>query len=378
MALINDEDLEITAEQISKDGLEALDEKYQKSIGFFAWDYFVACGKLLKKIWDKVLYIASCLTDLNNMEYEDLVKFVYLMRGIEAKTSTASSGYLTVTNGSGSIRQGDIFETASGLQFQATEAVFVKLGGHFHVECLAKGSVGNVPTGAICVIPTTIQGIVAVKNVEDFTNGYDDEAKEDLIERYYLDLKLPATSGNKYHYQKWALDCTGVGKAKVKPLWNGKNTVKVVILDSNKNKASDDLIKMVQNYIDPYQIDINGEKVGWGCGDGEAPIGAYCTVTTADELTLDISVKIKTTSNADFTEVSENIKTTLNNYVKSIAFEETYVSYAKLGALIVTTDGVLDYSDFTINNSQNNVELTDNNTTTQIAVIGTINITKMV
>lgn len=377
MALINEEDLEITAEKISKDGLEALDEKYQKSIGFFAWDFFVAIGKLLKKIWDKIIYIAGCFTDLNNMDYNDLVNFVYLTRGIKAKTSTASSGYLTITNGSGSIREGDIFETSSGLQFKATSSTFVKLGGSFHVECLTKGSAGNVPAGSICVIPTTIQGVVSVKNVEDFTNGYDDETKEDLIERYYLDLQLPATSGNKYHYQKWALEVTGVGAAKVKPLWNGKNTVKVVIIDSNKNKAPDELIDQVQQYIDPYKLSYDGEKVGWGCGDGEAPIGAYCTVTTAEELILNFAFKVKIASGFVFADVCEDIKTRLNDYIKSIAFEETYISYAKLGALIVTTDGVLDYSDFYINDLSNNIELLDNNTTTQIAVTGTFSIGEM-
>ena len=45
MTLIDNTD--ITSESIALEGLEALDKKYQKSVGFFAWDYFVAMGKIL-------------------------------------------------------------------------------------------------------------------------------------------------------------------------------------------------------------------------------------------------------------------------------------------------------------------------------------------
>ena len=47
MSLINEEDLSISAEQIAKDGLTALDKKYHKSVGFFAWNYFVVTGKIV-------------------------------------------------------------------------------------------------------------------------------------------------------------------------------------------------------------------------------------------------------------------------------------------------------------------------------------------
>lgn len=263
MPLINEEDLTISAEQIAKDGLNQLDKKYQKSVGFFAWNYFVATGKIIYKVWEKVLYIVNCLTDLSNMEYDDLVKFCYNTRGIEAKTETASSGYLQVTNGTGTITAGDIFETATGIQFKALTTKTVVTNEKFEVECLTKGSVGNVAAYSIVVIPTTIQGIVSVTNPEEFTNGYDNETKEALLERYYIDLRTPAACGNKYHYQKWALEVEGVGKVKVKPLWNGNNTVKVVILDSNYKIATPELIKEVQNYIDPYTLDEEGNKIGW-------------------------------------------------------------------------------------------------------------------
>lgn len=381
MPLINEEDLTISAEQIAKDGLNQLDKKYQKSVGFFAWNYFVATGKIIYKVWEKVLYIVNCLTDLSNMEYDDLVKFCYNTRGIEAKTETASSGYLQVTNGTGTITAGDIFGTATGIQFKALTTKTVVTNEKFEVECLTKGSVGNVAAYSIVVIPTTIQGIVSVTNPEEFTNGYDNETKEALLERYYIDLRTPAACGNKYHYQKWALEVEGVGKVKVKPLWNGNNTVKVVILDSNYKIATPELIKEVQNYIDPYTLDEEGNKIGWGCGNGEAPIGAYCTVTTAESLKLNFNIKIKKNEKYSNSTIQTNIENAINEYLDSQKFKELptetdfyYLSYSKLASKITLAEGVddMDMESFKINNLQDNIIVYDNNEKTQIAEIGTV------
>lgn len=386
MTLINEDNLNISAEQIAQEGLNALDSKYQKSVGFFAWDYFVSIGKIVYKVWDKVIYIAKCLIDLSNMNYDDLVKFIWNTRGIEAKSETASSGLLKLTYGNGTIREGDIFETSSGVQFRATETSVVSENGYFKVECMTKGIVGNVPANSIVVIPTTIQGIVKVTNEEAFNNGYDKETKEALLERYYIDLRTPATSGNVYHYQKWALEVTGVGKVKVKPLWNGNNTVKVVILNSNNEIANQELIKKVQDYIDPYVIDDEGNKNGWGCGNGTAPIGAYCTVTTAESLKLNIKFSAKINSKYEGNTIYSNVENAIKTFLDEVKFCELeptetsyFISFSKLASKVALAEGIedLDIDTFKVNDSQENIIILDNNNKTQIAEIGTIQITEL-
>jgi len=365
MALIDNTD--ITAEEIAKDGLDALDSKYQKSVGFFAWDFFVAIGKILYNVWQKVIYIAKCLTDLSNMDYDDLVNFVFQTRGIVAKTAAASSGQLKVVTGSGTIKAGDIFSTEAGTQFQSLQTVKVAEGDTFEVECTEVGTVGNVAQGAITVIPTTLQGIVSVTNEVEFTNGYDAETKAALLERYYEDIQTPIVSGNIYHYKKWAMECTGVGAVKVKPLWNGANTVKVVILDSNSEIPSEDLVETVQEYIDP--------KDNWGCGAGQAPIGAYCTVTAPDELKLDISFSLSLSSGYTLDGVKSDIQTGIETYLKSCALTADYISYQKIGAIILGVDGVVDYDNLTINSETKNVAIQDDDTTTEVAVLGELTVT---
>ena len=360
---------EVTAEEIAKEGLDALDSKYQKTIGFFAWDYFVAIGQILSTLWKRITYVANCLVDLSNMDYDDLVNFVFQTSGIVAKTATHSSGSLTLTNGSGTVSVGDIFETPDGLQFRAIETKEIVNGDKFEIECLTAGIIGNVPQNAITVIPTTIQGLVSVTNENAFTNGYEKEAKSDLLERYYEKLRNPVTSGNVYHYVQWAKEVTGVGKAICKPLWNGDNTVKVVILDSNRNIPSSDLIKAVQDYIDP------GAK---GLGLGEAPVGAYCTVAGATAKNLNVAAQIKLKSGVELKEVVENIRNAIETYLKTVAFDKsvTYISFAKIGSLIMSADGVYDYDSdsLLLNNDTDNILLVDNNEMTEIAVLNELNI----
>lgn len=68
----------------------------------------------------------------------------------------------------------------------------------------------------------------------------DQETDDELRARYYIKIQTPATSGNAYHYRLWSKEVSGVGDAKVYPLWNGNGTVKVLIIDSNKTGAEPD------------------------------------------------------------------------------------------------------------------------------------------
>ena len=64
----------------------------------------------------------------------------------------------------------------------------------------------------------------------------------------------------------------------------------------------------------------------------------------------------------------EEFATKLTQYLKEIAFKDTYVSTARLGNLLLDTAGVFDYSDFKVNGAMNNVNLLD----TDVPKVGTI------
>lgn len=413
-------EIEKTPEEMASEILTEVPSKYQKSVGFWCWDYALAIAKGgLNAIYDKLKYICT-MGDINNFEYDDLVNFVYQRRGIVANVATYATGSLTAT-GNGTITTGDLFQTESGLKFEASETKTISGSGTFAIRCVEAGAVGNVPVNSIIVIPVSIAGISSVTNANATTGGYDKETKESIIERYLEDLRQPITSNNKYHYKKWAKEVAGVGDAKIKPLWDGDNTVKVVIINSENNVANSTLVNAVQKYIDPFGFQVtNGtltgyvqnysneyvstgetiysdfdlktvlatadagtwtynstKKYGWGHGNGEADIGAYVTVASADAKNINVSVEIILKTGADIDEVKANIAEQINEYLQSTVFADSYVSYAKLGSYILRADGVLDYdeSSFTINGAKDNVALIDSDASVEIAVLKNLTVT---
>lgn len=254
---------------------------------------------------------------------------------------------------------GDLFESTGGIQFAATETKVITTSGAVSVQAIVSGSAGNVGIGSITKIPVTIAGIASVTNTAAATGGYEEETDGDLRNRYYEALQKPATSGNVYHYEQWAKSVSGVGGAKVFPLWNGDNTVQVVIINSDKGVAPSGLVELVQEYIDPNVT---------GTGEGQAPIGAYCTVTSATGISVNVSVRIQLMSGYELASVTSAIEENITAYLQEIAFEQTYVSYGKIANAVNDTEGVLDYSNLLVNNGTANIEIGEK----EVAILGTV------
>jgi len=179
-----------------------------------------------------------------------------------------------------------------------------------------------------------------------FSNGYDEEGATSLLNRYYANLALPITSGNANCYEEWATSCVGVGNANIIPLMNGPNTVGVVLIDSDGQPADSDLVTLVQNYIDPGIT---------GTGAGVAPMGAYCTVLSAVPLDINISANILYSGN--ISDVNAAIQTALVNYFKSVNAD--YISYAKIGDIILNATGVSDYNTLLVNGGLENIAISN-------------------
>lgn len=242
------------------------------------------------------------------------------------------------------------FETQEEIKIDTTGVTTVK------ATCLIAGIIGNVAIGNISVLAKSINGVQAVSNIEIVQKGVEKESDDDYRYRILLKARTPATSGNVYHYMNWALEVTGVGAVKVKPLWdknnglNGNGSVKVVIADSERHSVTSGLITNTFNHIEEVR-----------------PIGATVTVVSAAEKAINITANIKLADGFTIQQVQATFIELLTEYLKSIAFNATYVSINRLGNLFFDTIGVLDYSDFKINGAVGNIVLTDE----EIAVSGT-------
>jgi uncharacterized phage protein gp47/JayE len=339
-----------TKEVIQARLLAEIDNTYDKTEGSFVYDVEKPVAIELEKS-----YIVQDL--ITNKGFADTASGTYLERkvgayGLYRKMATNATTTVTIT---GTI--GALIITGDKVATDLVNFTFVedKTIGETGIEtvnviCDVTGIMGNVPVGAIKYYPVTLAGLVSVTNTIAITNGYAAETDNELRLRYYVKVQNPGTSGNVAAYIAWCLSVTGVGGTKIFSLWNGNGTVKATIINSNKRAADAQLIIDVATYIETVR-----------------PIGATVTVISATEKPISITVTLVIdTDNYILADVKTAIETSLTDYFKTLAFTETYVSYAKIGNLIFDVAGVLDYSNLTVNSGTSNIT-TD---AEEIAVLG--------
>ena len=344
-----------TVDQLHKGMLDEMDGSYQKTIGYPTHDLLRAVAICVAPFGEKLDEVAAKL-DVNNLSGGELKRFVEQHSSVRHREATKAEAILTVT-GNGVVNTGDLFETKGGVQFEATETVTIVESGDVRVVAVLTGPSGNVGASAITLIPKTLPGIIVCTNSAPAAGGYRAETDGSLRERYYEALRTPATSGNASHYKMWAKSVPGVGDAKVFPLWKGDNTVQVVIVNDQKTPADATLVKKVQDYIDPNSS---------GTGEGEAPIGAYCTVTAATAVTINVAVKLilgDAVNNVDITPY-------IVKYLQEIAFKQNYCSIGRVGDAALDAPGVIDYENLTLNGGTANITIPDKS----VAVLGTVTI----
>ena len=272
----------------------------------------------------------------------DYLTMIAADHGVVRKAATRAVGSLLV-KGNGMVPVGTLFQTESGIPFVTTgQDTTVKKEATIAAQCTMPGKIGNVDANTITVIPMSIPGITSVSNPEAMTDGFDVEDDEALYNRFKFHVTHPATSGNCNHYIEWATSVEGVGRVKVIPVWDGPGTVKVLVTDADGNPAPSDLLKRVV-----AKIEVN------------RPIGPEVTVVAPS--LFEIVIKLRVTNgkgNADY------IKRMLNSYFRSSRFNGATVSYAKVGTMILadSNSGIDDYSGLLINDGNENILVTDEQT----------------
>ena len=224
----------------------------------------------------------------------------------------------------------------------------------YEVTCEMAGEIGNQYSGAMQPASNGISGITA-ELADIIMAGTDEETDEALRERFYTKIRLPATSGNAFHYQQWALEVPGTGAAKVFPLGDGPGTVSVLVVDSDK-EISSSLPAAVAEHIETVR-----------------PIGATVTVESPAALTITISANVVLDGSRELQEVKADYEAVAKAFLKDTIFTTYRVSYARLSALLLDVPGVEDFDSFLLNSGNGNVTVGDK----QIPVLGTVSLTEV-
>ena len=233
----------------------------------------------------------------------------------------------------------------------------------FKLECETAGTIGNSHFGTLIPIDY-IDGLETAELKRLLIPGEDEEETETLRERYFSSFNSQAFGGNKKDYIDKTNSIDGVGSTKVTSVWNGGGTVLLTILNSNFEKASDELVQEVKNIIDPLPE---------GTGMGLAPIGHIVTVNTVELVNINISTSISFENSYNFERVKENIVSLINEYFLSLKkswanTDELVIRIAQIETRILSVSGVVDISSTRINGLEQNLILTKY----QIPVLGAI------
>lgn len=260
-------------------------------------------------------------------------------------------------------------EPDSNTRFFVDSLYFILSKGNNALYLTAEqaGSAANalIP-GSNCVPVVNIQGLTSSILGELVSYGTDIEDDDSFRLRIREKVGRSAENGNKQHYKTWCEDVSGVGRAKIFPLWAGPNTVKGIIFDTGGKPALQTLVDAVQEYIDPitknYTVTVDGVSyvVGDGLGEGVANLGAHFLAEPAKEKKISISFSASfIQGNTKESAEKEAIEVIEANF-KKMALESSdtdnmVVRYTSIGAIISSLNSVLDYSSLLINGASENV-----------------------
>lgn len=275
--------------------------------------------------------------------------------GIKRKLGAKAAGTIRVNGSNGSILPaGAAVMTEDNLIFYTDREAVISSGtASVSITAAGIGDDYNVSAGEISKLYRNYVGISGVVNEADTVGGIDDETDEALRERLLIRIQTPATSGNAYHYRMWALESPGVGAAKVYPLWNGNGTVKVMVVGDDMQPVDETIVTACAEYIESVR-----------------PIGATVTVVSAVAKEISAEAEVVIDPSTTVAEVQEAFYKALEEYIHEIAFEVYTLSYNKVGYLLMSIPGVVDYTALTVNGGTENVVID----TGEVPVLGEVNV----
>lgn len=242
--------------------------------------------------------------------------------------------------------------TDGGYKYLTISQGYIKDGFiDIEVEAQEVGELYNIEANSNWELPSDIS-VDKLSNAGKFEGGLDVESDGDLKKRFFDAVHNVRTSGNKNDYIYWSKETPGIYNAEVYPLHAGPGTVKVVVSGENRMPVDAEILADCEATI----IE-------------NAPIGATLTVLTTT--IFNVTINLSLTIDGEYVEedIRQEVEKAITTYVGTCTDK---IYYNKLAAKVLSCEGVIDYTELTINGSSSNIITipTDN-----VAVIDEINIT---
>lgn len=242
----------------------------------------------------------------------------------------------------------------------------------YKMMCEEIGEVGNVSNWDITPIKN-IEGLTYARIEAILVPGEDEEDTESFRERYYESLRHNKYGFNIAEYQYQVNMIPGVGACRVYPADPEPGHVRIVILDSKFMPASTELIKSVQEILDPVPYHQQGI--------GRAPIGHFVNVETAKPVEVNVLCKPILESGMVFKDIQADAFDVVSKYIAEVreSFQKEFdsinrdkglvVRQAHVETRILDIKGVLDIEKCLLNGVDGNLVLDKDS----IPVVGVVN-----
>ena len=259
--------------------------------------------------------------------------------GIYRKTGIKAKGIVRVYGEADTlIPRNAVLTTESGLKFIVSRQTYIQSDYiDVMVEAVEIGELYNISgdsnwNTSISDDSNTIN-VLKIENTSSLSGGVEIETDEQLKYRILEHARNPATSGNEQDYINWCKEVDGVFNVNVRPLWNGANTVKLIISDEERQP-------LPQFIVDECNEHIQNIK----------PILADVTVVNPNKFEVDISITVYAVSNIE--DIKEQIKHITIENLKNC---NEKIRLNTLGAEYLTIEGLIDYDSLTLNGSSTTV-----------------------
>ena len=336
--------MSLTYDALLQRALRRVSSQMDTSEGSFLFDAIAPC---VAELYEAYLYI----DELEKRVFADTAYGEYLERrtaerGIYRKPTTYSirKAYFNVDVPIGSRW------AKEELVYTVTEKV---QEGVFLTKANQTGAIGNRYSGEL-VNMDFIENLESATLGEVVIAGEDEEEDESLRLRYFSSFEKEAFGGNKRDYEEKIGKIEGVGVVKVYPTWAGGGTVKVRLLDAEYNVPSPEFVQTVQELVDP--IGTRGE------GLGIAPIGHKVTVEGAEEVEVQITTQL-TFKGTSWENVRQDVEAVVERYFRELrskwSGDDVVVRISQIEARLLDIEGIIDAQGTKLNESSNNLYLTD-------------------
>lgn len=227
----------------------------------------------------------------------------------------------------------------------------------YKLACEQSGTKGNSMQNDLLPIEY-IEGFEHGELIELLVPARNEEETETFRARYFAALtEVQAVGGNRAQYRQIMHEIEGVGACKIYRATQKEKQIKIFFLNSLYQVPSGELVKDVQEIIDPL-----GKQ---GEGEGKAAIFHVVDICPCQADTINIEVNITVDTGYAIEDMALLLEEQIDKYFLELAKvweneEYLIVRILKINTAIASVEGIVDVKDTKLNGNAENILLESN------------------